>query len=69
MQSANKIAEISESSILVSEEICKAAAGLAPKETESQDVSGKILAMDVSEVYVCIIAMPKLPITMKKMNF
>ena len=54
---------------MVSKEIYKAAAQLAPKETESQDVSGKILAIDVSKVYVCIIAMPKLPITTKKMNF
>ena len=50
---ASKIVEISESSILVSVEICKAAAELAPMETESQDVSGKILAIDVSKVYVC----------------
>ena len=51
---ASKVQEISDTSITVSEEICKAAAALAPKETESEDVSGKILAIDVNKVFVCV---------------
>ena len=58
---ASKIVEISESSILVSEEICKVAAELAPMETESKDVSGKILAIDVRKVYVCVSCNAKTP--------
>ena len=65
---ASKVQEISDTSITVSEEICKAAAALAPKETESEDVSGKILAIDVNKVFV-LIAIAKFPITTKKMNF
>lgn len=51
---ASKVQEISDSSILVCEKISKAAAELVPKETESEVISGKILATDVIKVYVCI---------------
>lgn len=51
---ASKVQEISDSSILVCEKISKAAAELVPKETESEVITGKILATDVTKVYVCI---------------
>jgi len=51
---SSKVQEISNSNITVSKEICKAPAALAPKATENQDLCGKILAVDVNKVFVCV---------------